>query len=484
MKRKLLTAVIALASCAGTQLFAQNVKEGVITFALPETYQTSVSTSTRANQGSWSQRPGYYKTAQRKVTERTILDCIGQVMHGSPNYYTRTATSTKPAARLVLSQGELGGFFNIVPDLADADTDLSYENENEGNADSTDFSRTIDGTFVRLATGRHFLAVPEGYATEGNWPPGHHQPWGQIFVKDTQRGICDNVTFFFAITVQECYDCFYLNSFVTDTKFVIKPGGDQQDGPPCCSVFVAEQLSGSGLDRYYMSLSFDNTFNNPYLNDENEAWIGVEYGPYPGVRGYLKEELTGDGTTPDQLLYVDRIISNQGRPAPYAMRFTLNGILTYKWKLAKINSTDLVLDFIQYSSSTPASYTANGYSFHALTCGLLTGGMKINETVVNSDRTFCCANDPWYESWYGVGWNNQQHPWSEYWESPVNVPASLSLHVGVNEFYQPRWQWPQDSPEASPALPDETVENLRGDGETYIPGTRWYFIDSGWVEKK
>ena len=81
-------------------MFAQNVKEGVITFALTETYQTSVSTSTKANQGSWSQQPGYYKTAQRKVTERTILDCIGQVLHGSPNYYSRTGTSSKPAARL------------------------------------------------------------------------------------------------------------------------------------------------------------------------------------------------------------------------------------------------------------------------------------------------------------------------------------------------------------------------------------------------
>ncbi|HOF70811.1 MAG TPA: hypothetical protein PLN97_05705, partial [Verrucomicrobiota bacterium] len=109
MKRKLLAAVIALASCAGTQMFAQNVKEGVITFALTETYQTSVSTSTKANQGSWSQQPGYYKTAQRKVTERTILDCIGQVLHGSPNYYSRTGTSSKPAARLILTQGELGG---------------------------------------------------------------------------------------------------------------------------------------------------------------------------------------------------------------------------------------------------------------------------------------------------------------------------------------------------------------------------------------
>ena len=466
-------------------MFAQNggvnVKEGVITFALTETYQTSVSTSTKANQGSWSQQPGYYKTAQRKVTERTILDCIGQVLHGSPNYYSRTGTSSKPAARLILTQGELGGFFNIVPELADADTEFSAEGYNSGYAEDAGLASTIEGTFVRLATGRHFLAVPEGYATEGNWPPGHHQPWGQIFVKDAQKNLCDNVTFFFAITVQECYDCFYLNSFVTDTKFVLKKGTEQQEGPPCCSTYIESTLTGSGIDRYYMSLSFDNTFNNPYLNNENEAWIGVWDGPYPGVRGYLKDQLTGDGTTPDQLPYVDRIISNQGTPAWYAMRFTLNGILTYKWKLARFNANDLVLDFIQNGAA--ATYVANGYSFHALYCGLLTGSMKINETLVNSGKAFCCDNIWWDDSWYGVGWNSWQYPWSDYWESPVNVPASLSLHVGVNEFYQPRWQWPQSSPEPNPALPDETVENLRGEGETYIPGTRWYFLEGGWAQE-
>ena len=488
-------------------MFAQNgtwnVKEGVITFALTETYQTSVSTSaTKANQGNWSDGPLYYKTAQRKVTERTILDSIGQVLYNNPNYYSRTAARGKPAARLILTQGELSGFFNIVPELADVDTDVSYaytkefEGEeveplpNTGHAvDSAGFSSTIEGTFVRLATGRNLDAVPEDWEPEletaGAWPPGHHQPWGQIFVKDSQREICDNVTFFFAITVQECYDCLYLNSFVTDTKFALKKGYEQQEGPPCCSTYIESSLTGSGVDRYYMSLSFDNTIYNPYLYPPNSrVWIGVSGSPYAGVvgLGYYRS-LPGDGIVPDFLPYVDKIISGLGTPSPHVLRFTLNGILTYKWKLAKFNAGDLVLDFIQ--NGTPATYTANGYSFHALYCGLLTGTMKINETLVNSSKVFCCENIPWYDSWYGVGWNKEQHPWHDYWDSPINVPASLSFHVGRNQYYEPLWQWPKLG---MPAVPWDEVGTWEGQRETSVPGSRWHLEEPGepeepWLDK-
>jgi hypothetical protein len=475
MKRTLITAV-ALAACA-TQLLAQNVKEGNITFALTETHQASISTSGSAkNAGNWSQRPRYYKTATAAINTRTILDCIGYVLHGNAGYYTK-GSLTVPAAKLVLVQGELGGFFNILPELADNDSDLSAGGNNDGLADPTLFNSTLDATFVRLATGRHFRPVPLGFATEGNWPPGHHQPWGQIFVKSQAQSICDNVTPFFAITVVECYDCFYLSSFVTASTFTLKPGGIQQQGPPCCSIPIDEELGGCGTDKYYMTFSFDNTYNNPYLNDENDAWAGKGAIPtdlYYQVVGLQKLELTGDGLTPDQLQYVDRIISLQGAPSPYELRFTLNGIVTYKWCLKRINSTDVALDFLG-----TAKYDAYGYSFYQLLCGVVNGSISIAESAVNSARIFCCANEPWYDDWYGIGWNNQQYPWDTYFGSPINVPASLALHVGVNEFYEPRWQWPQSVPEPNPALPDEQVDTRPdpldgGVDKTYIPGTRWY----------
>ena len=78
------------------------------------------------------------------------------------------------------------------------------------------------GSFPALANGRHFDVNPDDTTDLFTaWPVGHHQPWGQIFVQDTGKSpmVCDNVTFLFAITVQECYDCFYLNSFISDATF-------------------------------------------------------------------------------------------------------------------------------------------------------------------------------------------------------------------------------------------------------------------------
>lgn len=476
MKRTLITAV-ALAACVGTQMFAQNVKEGVITFALTEQHQKSISTNPNVNNaGKWSQIPQYYKTGSVAINTKTILQCIGFVLHDNANYYTTQGTKTVPAAQLVLVQGELGGFFNITPELADAQTDLSLGIANLGFADLTDFDSTLEAVYARLATGRHFRPVPAGFDTEGAWPPGHHQPWGQIFVKDLKQGVCDNVTPFFAITVQECYDCFYLSSFITDTKFKFKAGRLIQDGPPCCGSQTPSDLSGCGKDKYYMAVSFDNTYNNPYLNDENPAWIGVDdpANVYAGVVGLGKDELVADGITPDFLPYVDPILSQLGKPSPYQLRFTLNGIMTYNWCLKFINSNDLARDFVG-----TANYAANGYSFYQLLCGYLTGSMSIAEKIAKAEK--CCANLPWYDSWYGVGWNNQQHPWADFFGSPINVPASLALHIGVNEFYEPRWQWPQGTPEDIPALPDSLIDTqddpLDGGTDTHVPMTRWYGLN-------
>jgi hypothetical protein len=476
MKRTLIA--VALAACAGTQLFAQNVKEGVITFALKQERQNSVSTSpTKANAGNWSQRPMHYKTAPIAVLDNwRILQSIAYVMHGSPSYYTKP--SAVGGAQLVLVQGELGGFFNIVPSLADAETDAvgSYYQgtDNDGTADVTLYTSTISGTYARLATGRHFKEVPAGYATSGAWPVGHHQPWGQIYVKDRARSICENVTFFFSLKVQECYDCFYLNSFITDAKFSYRDSIIQPDGPPCCASQTPSDLSGSGKDKYYLTLTFDNTDNNPYLNSRNDAWIGHIAGPFPGVEGIGKAVIPADGITPDYLPYVDQILSGLGINNPYVMRFTLNGIVTYNWTLRFINTSDLARDFVG-----TASYAAYGYGFIGLYCSLLSGSAAIAEKVIKVET--CCnayspGDLPWYDSWYGVGWNNQQDPWSDYFDSPVNVPASLTLHLGYNESYDVRWQWPQTSPEDVPATPDSLV-STKQDGDVHIPSTRWSYLD-------
>ena len=260
MKKTISIITGLLIAFTATQMFAQNIKEGVLSFALTQKKQVSVSTSlTTQNAGTWTTPPSVYKTAISKLSTVNVLQSIGKVMHNNPGYYSSKA-------QLVLVQGELSGFFNVTEAMSNATPKLETGKFTPTPFDST----TIGGLTVALDTGRHYEANP----INGAWPPGHHQPWGQIFVKDTGKSpmLCENVTFFFSINVQECYDCFYLNSFVTDAKF--KYTSPSSGGPPCCSPPTG--LTGNGKDTYYMTFAFDNTINNVYLNPKSSVWTGIE----------------------------------------------------------------------------------------------------------------------------------------------------------------------------------------------------------------
>jgi hypothetical protein len=462
-------------------LFAQNAKQGVITFALTGQAQSSVSDTTANNQGGWNSPAtvgrAYYKTTATKVATLNILQAIAIVLHNNAGFYSSKA-------QLVLVQPELSGFFNITAELAqDGDPNTvppGGPKDIQSDLATTFFDTTVvgGGTFAALATGRHFLPNP----ISGVWPPGHHQPWGQIFVQDpgktgfsVSNPWCENVTFFFSITVQECYDCFYLNSFISDANFKFVAGAGS--GLPCCGVL--ESLQGNGKDRYYMTLSFDNTRNNPYLNsvipgtvNANPGWVGgfgvndptaANYNPYLGILGVNAAAGVADGISPDLLPYSEPIISNLGLPSPYEMRFTLNGIVTYTWTLKLINRSDTVYDFVG-----SASYAANGYGFIALRCGYLTGTASIAEKVIASSN--CCLggmlkNGLWYDWWYGTGWNQAQSPWDNFsvgnnpsgFGSPINMAADLSFHFGYDEEYESGEQW-LTNPAADVPLP--TPKNI------------------------
>lgn len=495
MKKKLVTA-LTLAACTATPLFAQNVKQGLMTFALLKQRQTSISTTSAAgNTGNWSQGPKYYSTKDPStgspyvaLTTSNIVTYIAYVLRGNAAYYSLKPSLTKPAAQLVLVQGELGGFFGITRVLADTETYFSQDNVNaplgnNGKSGATTWNVTREQMFVRLATGRHYRpvpATPETIAakTAGLWPLGHHQPWGQIFVRDAQKGLCDNVTPFFSIKVQECYDCYYLSSFITDAQFKYK-SGQINNIPPCCGEFFSD-LTGVGVDRYYMSLTFDNTVNNPYLDPSDAAYVGNDPSTiYYGVTGVGRATFPGDGITPDYLPYADPIRSALGKPGPYVARFTLNGVMSYSWQLLFFNPSDVARDFIG-----TATYTANGYGFIGLICSYLNGTVGIAEGLVPASK--CCLDSPWYSSWYGVGWNKYQGnqanlpptTWANFFNSPVNVPTSLSLHVGYNSGYESRWQWPYANPvDPNPANPDESVLTILdladGQSTSFIPGARW-----------
>ena len=457
MRKKLITALV-LGACVGTQAFAQNTKQDTITFALTVQGQSSVSTSTVANQGNWDAPPTHYKTKTTKLTQTDIIRSIGYIMSGdwNPSYY-----STK--ASLVLVQGELSGFFTVDEDLAldryvwpFHDDYLDGEFYSYDSYPDTSISAGGD-TFVVLATGRHFENYPNGY------PPGHLEPWGQFFVKDPAFNhgdgtytatdpYCDNVTFFFNLTVQECYDCYYLNSFISDSTFAYKIGNG--NGNPCCT--TPGNLTGKGVDKYYLTLSFDNTVNNHYLNDEftecqdyNWFYTGNE-GWYPDEAIYNGQDygVTPDGLTPDSIHpYIPPILSAVGRSYPYEMRFTLNGIFTYTWTLTAVNKGDAFLDFVG-----TGKYDANGYGFIALDCSLITGTATFTEKVVKDIG--CCDDIPWYDEyndedayvggWYGPGnreaFGNGYYEGNYTDESPLNPNTALTYHNIDDDFI---WSWPK-----------------------------------------
>jgi hypothetical protein len=447
MKKTLVTA--ALVACAATQMFAQNAKEGVLTFAL--TYQRQDNITTQSGKkyvGKWSQRPAFYTTkSSQKLDTKMILQDIGAVLHQNAGYYSSKA-------QLVFVQGELGGFFNVTEDIAAATKDIGVGTNSgifPGKFASNAQDSTVDPLNIRLPVGRHYEAAPSedenGNSLPdsfvGGWPPGHHQPWGQIFVKDTGYSpmLCENVTFFFAISVEECYDCFYLNSFITDATFKFKDAQQVTEGPPCCAGTIPSGLSGNGKDRYYMNLSFDNTRNNPFLNpDFPDYYVGWGqkvsvtapfYNAYAGVVGF-EPFANGngfvDGLTPDGLPYVDNIASQLGVFNQYVLRFTLNGIVTYTWNLKLINSTDLLPDFIG-----TLKYPCYGYGFWGLYCSLFNGSASIAEKSLKVGS--CCLDLPWYDSWYGPGYDVNGN--SSQRATPVNIEPSLSYHQYWNVGYVP-----------------------------------------------
>lgn len=448
-----------MVACAGPQVFAQKAKEGVITFSLTFDRQQSVSNDkSKENYGNWSQYPEYYKTKKsNKLSTTQVLQYIGWCVARNPGLYSSKA-------QLVLVQGELGGFFNIGEELAGA-TGWPAAGGEPGAFNETSFAATTSDLGARLATGRNLDVVPDGYATSGAWPVGHHQPWGQIYVKDSVNGFCHNVTPFFALTVQECYDCFYLNSFISDASFTFKDS--ELVGPPCCS--TSTSMTGKGTDKYYLTLSFDNTDNNPYLNAESDVFIGgYADSPYEFIASstarYSEGSLPADGITPDFVEFLDPIRSGVGINAQYVARFTLNGIMTYTWSLKFINTGDSLPDFVG-----TAKYEANGYGFLGLYCSLIKGTVSIAEKLTPYES--CCLdlawNDPYNgglndaNGWFGVGYNTWQPVWADVpFQSPVNTQADLTFHYGFDNGYEPASQYWIEGVHPAPGAP---VQNRDGE---------------------
>jgi hypothetical protein len=302
--KKILTGVLIVAGL-GIQAQAQNTKEGTLNFALTRQYE---------NKTNYNKSLMQWNTATAKVTSSTVIQSIGVVLG-------KTFTGN---AKLVVEDGNWSGF---------------------------------------AANNTNGVNLPNGMNT-GLGAAGKQQPFAYIFLKDGTN--CINVSAFFAFQVRECYDCFYLNSFVTDSKYGFTTTTKITTIPglqPCCNtvtnITTTINGSGNGTDKYYFTLVFDNTINNANLAAH-------------GITGLAPRE---DGITPDVAP------SGYVPTDPSVLRFTLNGILTYTWRVASISGS-----LAQIGS---VSYSANGFGFIAKSCNLLSGTVSVSEAAVATKN--CCS---------------------------------------------------------------------------------------------
>ena len=322
--KKILTAVLIVAGLGVQGASVVKVKEGTLNFGLTRQYENkSNSTYTATSQSKqWS-------TATAKITSATVVKAIGITMG-------KTFTSN---AKLVVEDGSWGGF-------------------------------------VADVTGTNYIFPPSPGTNTGVTAAGKHQPYAYIFLKDGTN--CINVSRFFTFKVQECYDCFYLNSFVTDSKFsrtqtTTVTSEKNPVLPPCCNTIPGTsvtntsigKIGGSGVDKYYFTLTFDNTINNANITN---------------VAGITPLNPADDGVTPDMVPVANADVNKDLN----VLRFTLNGILTYSWTLVTLNSTDG--GNTQIGS---VSFNANGYGFITKTCNLVSGTVSVSEVAAAS--TSCCS---------------------------------------------------------------------------------------------
>jgi hypothetical protein len=266
-----------------------------------------------------------------------------------------------------------------------------------------------------------------------------------------------------------------MNSFISDSKF--KAG--VINGPPCCSPTITQ--SGTGVDKYYLTLTFDNTENNPNLNKyesttstdsnlidwSNDWFINLDSGYFPNYDGGLSE--IDDGVTPDALLVGQKNFHGYDT---YTMRFTLNGILTYKWALKNLNKDDVWPDFIG-----TATYPATGYGYVAKVCSLIDGSVTITERLVaDSD---CCSvidvidiGNTTFTGWelsrglYGELDGFYTHPRGHYHA----FNDWIFYHPQFNNNYQDYKEWFEDIAETAENYTPNVVEE-----ENLYEGNLWGF---------
>lgn len=345
MRKTLIVALIAACGVGG-EAYAQKDKLSTVNIALTRQYE--YSTNFTGGKLTW-------KTKSAKIATKDVIAAMSSALFEGNIRFSSSA-------QLVVAEGDFSGFFANWYDI-------------QGSS------------VVGLPNGYHRVmqlenAAGDDWFTVGEYPAGLWQINGQLFVKD--GAACINVTPFFKLMIQECYDCFYLNSFITDSTFTL----GKQEGPPCCSPTFT--LNGKGTDKYYITWTFDNT--------ENNCAIYQYYNDYLGWSDVYGVDPYEDGVTPNDEPFYQSFDTR-------TMRWALNGIVTYKWNLKNFNNGD---PFPRFLGS--ATYDANGYGFIAKVCAMITGKISVAEKLV--DATQCCYID-WSED--GILFDD---PWRDDYDWP------------------------------------------------------------------
>jgi hypothetical protein len=331
-----------------SQAFAQHVKEATLNFSLTHQYQylVTVNGSPSDTDLSWTALVDgdcldtlKYTSKSKKITQKEIIKAIGFTLGGS---FTTKAT-------LVLDN-----YDNILraPPYPRYPWWMPGQEDEEGSTypvwtHPEERVEWPDENYIRWSW---IMWLDDTFEYEAN-----------VWVKDPSNANsdwrCVNVTPFFEIEENYCFFCWDTMDRVTD-------GSIQELGSspvPCFENNTDCGLKGSGKTKWYWTIRFNNTQNNPFFY--NDTWL------------YYWQDWLGFNVNPPAL-------AAYGAAASYSMIWTIGGVVTYSWAYKALGSGEPI-DVIGSLSGNVLGYGATPF------CGVITGSVSMPEKIILA--TDCCA---------------------------------------------------------------------------------------------
>jgi hypothetical protein len=367
MKKTILLAALVISASIGSQVAsaAGATKVGVLTFALSDTYQqnilqnglqTPIPAATETYFANCNANLKFV-TKTEAINTITVINAIGTALGvhftsraqlGIVNYDNNIPAPVYPQYLV----NELGVYGT---DPADAYGTLAFNGPRSGNPAGG------DGNFI---------------AAMGQWPNEKQIDWveydkvdatgdvgadrwpkSQVWLSDptnpnTALQGCINVTPFFSFEEAFCYFCWDTVDRVSSATLASVAG---PQGDVCLGGVGGCGLKGSGTTKWYMTIKFNNSAAaDVWLNQQDEAGYAYDISPVANL---------GNLTTINQEVI-----------------FAVSGVVSYPWTIKPLNA-------LATAFGTMTMSQANGYGNNPY-CGVLTGSVKITETV--NTKAFEC----------------------------------------------------------------------------------------------